>query len=79
MANPIVPQEAPIGQNLEELYQEGCVQMREKARRLLQKMDDWLHPQAPPGWEVVGFRERTVLCRFGPVTISRRLGGKGMS
>lgn len=61
MANPIVPQEVPIGQNWEEeLYQEGCTQMREKARRLLQEMDNWLHLQAPPGWGVVGFRERAV-------------------
>jgi len=74
MAGSIVPQEPPIGQNWEEeLYQKGCAQMREEARQLLQEMDEWLHQQAPSDWKVVGLRERTVICRFGPVTISRRL------
>lgn len=74
MAGQIVPQEPPIGQDWEEeLYQEGCARMREEARHRLQEMEDWLYQQAPSDWKVVGFRERTMVCRFGPVTVSRRL------
>lgn len=74
MADPIISQEALIGQNWEEeLYQEECAQMREKARRLLQELDDWLYRQAPADWEVVGFRERTVRAqrRCAPTALGR--------
>jgi len=74
MANQVIPQEAPAGKDWEErLYQEGCALLQEEARHLLKRLDDWLLEQSSAGWKVVGFRKRTVVCRFGAVTISRRL------
>ena len=74
MADQILPQESPVGKDWEEkLYQEGCALLQEEAGRRLKGLDDWLLQQLHPGWKVVGFRERTVVCRFGAVTISRRL------
>lgn len=74
MANQVIPQEAPAGKDWEErLYQEGCALLQEEARHLLKSLDDWLLKHSPAGWKVVGFRKRTVVCRFGAVTISRRL------
>lgn len=74
MANQVVPQEAPAGKDWEErLYQEGCALLQGEAVRLLKRLDDWLLQQSPRGWKVVGFRERSVVCRFGAVTISRQL------
>ena len=74
MAEQVISQEAPAGKDWEErLYQEGCALLREEAADLLKKLDDWLLERSPLGWQVVGFRKRTVVCRFGAVTISRRL------
>jgi hypothetical protein len=74
MANQVIPQEALVGKDWEEkLYQAGCALLQEQAARLLKRLDDWLLQQSPSGWKVVGFRQRTVVCRFGAVTISRRL------
>jgi hypothetical protein len=70
----IMPQKAPAGKDWEEkLYRAGCALLQEEAARLLKRLDDWLLEQSPPDWRVVGFRKRTVVCRFGAVTISRRL------
>ena len=74
MAREVIHQEPPIGKDWEEeLYREGCALMREEARRKLEALDEWLYVQAPAGWQVVGFRVRTVVCRFGEVTVRRRL------
>lgn len=74
MAGAIVLQDGLIGKDWEEaLYREGCARMRQEARERLEALEAWLHGQAPPDWQVVGFRERTVVCRFGEVTVRRRL------
>ena len=74
MADQVIPQEAPAGKDWEEkLYQEGCALLREEGAGLLRRLDDWLLERSPLGWQAVGFRKRTVVCRFGAVTISRRL------
>jgi hypothetical protein len=74
MAHRVIPQEAPAGKDWEEkLYQAGCALLQAEATQLLKRLDDWLLEQSPSGWKVVGFRKRTVVCRFGAVTISRRL------
>lgn len=74
MADQVLPQEPPAGKDWEEeLYREGCALMQEEAVRRLTELDDWLLQQSPSSWRVVGHRERTVVCRFGAVTIWRRL------
>ena len=74
MADQVIPQGAPAGKDWEErLYQEGCIRLQEEAAHLLRRLDDWLLERSPLGWKVVGLRKRTVVCRFGAVTISRRL------
>lgn len=74
MADQVIPQEAPAGKDWEEkLYQEGCAWLQAEAAHLLRRLDNWLLEQSSSGWKVVGLRKRTVVCRFGPVTVSRRL------
>jgi len=74
MAGDIILQEPPIGKDWEEeLYREGCAALRREAQEKLGALDDWLHAQAPPGREVIGFRERTMVCRFGEVRVRCRL------
>ncbi|HGG63541.1 MAG TPA: hypothetical protein ENK34_03110 [Rhodobacteraceae bacterium] len=55
------------------IFQAACAWGRALAEALLQAWDDKLLAQKPRGWRVVGFRERTVLTRFGEVRIRRRL------
>lgn len=74
MAGEILPQDASNWQNWEEeCYQEGCAFARQRAQQKLQELDDKLFQNHPPGWKVVGFRERTITTRFGEITVSRRL------
>lgn len=74
MAKGSMHQEPPMGEDWEEkLYQAGCAVIRQEAQERLKELDDWLHFYAPPDWEVVGFRERTIVCRFGEVRVQRRL------
>lgn len=74
MAGLVIPQELPIGKEWEEeLYRRGCALMQQEAQEKLEALEEWLHARAPEGWQVVGFRERTVVCRFGEVTVRRRL------
>ena len=74
MADQVIPQGAPAGKDWEEtIYLEGCIRLQEEAAHLLRRLDNWLLGRSPLGWKVVGLRKRTVVCRFGPVTISRRL------
>jgi len=54
-------------------YQQACAWAREAARTYLQQLDDQLLQAKPPGWRVVGKRQRTVVTRFGEVSLERRL------
>ena len=57
----------------EESYLEGCAHAREQARLRLERMDDELLRRKSKGWKVVGFRERTLVTRFGEVVVRRRI------
>ena len=46
-------------------YREGCAYAREKAITRLRALDDELLRCKPSGWTVLGFRERTMVTRFG--------------
>ena len=54
-------------------YREGCAYAREKAIARLRALDDELLRCKPRGWTVLGFRERTMVTRFGDVVVSRRM------
>ena len=54
-------------------YREGCAYAREKAITRLRALDDELLRCKPSGWTVLGFRERTMVTRFGDVVVSRRM------
>ena len=54
-------------------YREGCAYAREKAITRLRALDDELLRCKPNGWTVLGFRERTMVTRFGDVVVSRRM------
>jgi len=43
------------------------------SQRLLEAMDDYLAQGRDKGLRHVGYRSRTLICRFGPVSINRRL------
>ena len=55
----------------EESYREGCA--REQARGRLEELDGELLERKPASWSVLGFRERTMVTRFGEVVVRRRL------
>lgn len=57
----------------EECYQEGCAYAREQAQRRLSALDDQLLGDKPRGWTTLGFRERTLVTRFGDVVVRRRM------
>ena len=57
----------------EQSCREGCAHAREQARLRLKAVDDELLRCKPRGWSVVGFRERTMVTRFGEVVIRRRI------
>ena len=57
----------------EESYQQGCACAREQARLSLEALDAELLRRKPKGWTVLGFRERTMVTKFGEVVIRRRL------
>lgn len=57
----------------EECYQQGCVLARQEAIKRLQEMEEKLFCYRPCSWRVEGFRERTLVTRFGEITIRRRL------
>ena len=54
-------------------YREACARAQEEAAAYLAWLDDQLLGQKPAEWRVVGKRPRTVVTRFGEVTIQRRL------
>ena len=57
----------------EESYRRGCAYARELAERRLEALDDELMPCRPKGLRLVGFRDKTLVTRFGDVTIRRRV------
>ena len=61
----------------EQSYLEGCAHAREQARRRLRTLDDELLRCKPRGLRVEGFRERTLVTRFGEVVVRRRLYSDG--
>ena len=58
-------------------YREGCAYAREQAKRRLQTLDDELLGCKPKGLNVEGFRNRTVVTRFGEVVVRRRMYSDG--
>jgi hypothetical protein len=54
-------------------YQLGCAAARHAACQRLQTLERRLHDQRPGGWQVKGWRERTLVTRFGDVRVRRRL------
>ena len=61
----------------EQSYLEGCVYAREQARLRLKALDDELLGCKPKGLRVEGFRERTLVTRFGEVVARRRMYSDG--
>jgi hypothetical protein len=57
----------------EESFNIGCQKAREEAVKRLTQIEQRLHECRDKSWKVVGFRERTLLTRFGEITIKRRL------
>lgn len=57
----------------EESYQKGCALARQEALKKLQTIEEQLYQNRPPFWQVEGWRERTLVTRFGDITVRRRL------
>ena len=57
----------------EESYLQGCTYARELAEHRLSALDDELMRSRPMGLRLVGFREKTLVTRFGDVIIRRRM------
>ena len=57
----------------EESYQQGFAFAREQARLSLEALDAELLRGKPKGWTVLGFRERTMVTKFGEEVIRRRI------
>ena len=57
----------------EECYQKGCALARQEAIKRLKEIEERLFQHRPCSWRIEGFRKRTLVTRFGEVTISRRL------
>ena len=55
------------------VFQQVCVAGQQEASEYLGKLDESLFEQRPAEWRVVGFRERTLVTRFGEVRIWRRI------
>ena len=53
----------------EESYLQGCAYARELVEHRLSALDDELMRSRPMGLRLVGFRKRTLVTRFGDVTI----------
>jgi hypothetical protein len=55
------------------VFQQVCIAGQRKASEYLALLEESLFAQRPRGWRVVGFRERTIVTRFGEVRLQRRL------
>jgi hypothetical protein len=78
MGNPIVPlSEAFTQENARqwenEIFGQMCKQAQETAQAYLAGLEEELFRHRSAGWEVVGFRERVLVTRFGEVRVQRRL------
>ena len=78
MSNSIIPLEGEFA--LEEargwegkVFQKVCEQAQKHAVEYLEALEAALFAQRPDDWAVVGFRERTLVTRFGEVRLRRRL------
>lgn len=71
----------PIGEGMMEearqwegkVFEQVCVAGQHEAVEYLGQLDESLFAARPTGWRVVGFRERTLITRFGEVHLWRRL------
>ena len=57
----------------EECYDHGCRAAREAAIERLKAIDERLLRERPKNWKVKRFCQRTLLTRFGKITVTRRL------
>ena len=57
----------------EESYRIGCEAARREAEERLSRMEEELFAGKPAGWRVEGWRVRTLVTRFGEVSVRRRL------
>jgi hypothetical protein len=57
----------------EESYQTGCSLARQEALKRLQAVEERLFKALPLGWHVIANKERTLVTRFGEITLKRRL------
>ena len=57
----------------EQLYKVGCELISAVCVFLLESMEENLFQSRPKDWRVVGFRNRTLVTRFGDTTFARRL------
>jgi hypothetical protein len=55
------------------IYRQACTEAQKHATTHLKELDEALFGQRPADWRVVGFRERTLVTRFGEVCFRRRL------
>lgn len=55
------------------VFEQVCIAGQREATEYLGQLDESLFAQHPSGWRVVGFRERTMVTRFGEVHLWRRL------
>jgi hypothetical protein len=56
-----------------ESYREGCEVARQRALKHLEEIEERLYQARPTSWKVIGWRERTLVTRFGELRIKRRL------
>jgi hypothetical protein len=54
-------------------YRLGCARARQEAEERLRALEQKLDQQRPREWQVEGWRERTVVTRFGEIRVRRRL------
>ena len=57
----------------QESYQIGCALARQEALRRLQAIEARLFKALPLSWHVIANKERTLVTRFGEITLKRRL------
>ncbi len=72
MGETIVPLEEARGWE-GRIFRQVCEEGQREAEAYLEKLEEAIFEQRPVGWEVVGFRERMLVTRFGEVRIRRRL------
>lgn len=71
LAGEFAPEEARQWEG--KIFREVCAAGQREAEVYLEELEEALFAQRSEGWEVVGFRERTLVTRFGEVRMRRRL------